>query len=220
MKTRVLPSILVAASVFTINSQPQPPVDWERVGENWGNSFQHTKDGIKRIVGQTIDKDLRLYGHSLLEDVIALKNLTCYGYAELQGTKVQGVTTMYGPMEAKDSTFKDLDVRCYNEMIGKGTVTLNDCAIQNLTLNGALKATRTTFHQIVTFAADTLLTDSTVHELMVMNALLPRQEKAVVILDNAIVEGSITFSQKGGIVICKGTSEVRGPIENGTLKKE
>lgn len=125
MNTRVFPSILVAACIFSLQSKP--PVDWERVGENWGNSFQHTKDGINRLTGQTVTDNLRLYGHAVLEEVTFKKNLTCYGYAEFSNVKVHGVTTMYGPLRADNSAFKDMDVRCYNERIGKGTVKLNDC---------------------------------------------------------------------------------------------
>ncbi len=218
MKTRVFPSILVAASVFSLYSIP--PVDWERVGENWGNSFQHSKDGVKHLTGKIVNESLRLYGHVKLDDVIIKKYFTCYGYAELNTVTVQGVTTMYGPMIAQNSTFTDVDIRCYNEAIGKGTVSLNKCTLNKITLNGRLETKNTTIKQIITFAPDTVLSHSTVGDINVMNKALPKNEKAVVELHNTIVEGSITFSQKGGTVICKGSSEVRGTITNGTIIKE
>ena len=214
MKTRVFPSILVATSIFSLYSKPS--VDWEHVGEQWGNSFQHTKDGVQRLTEQTVSDNRRLYGHIIVEDVVFKKNLTCYGYTEFSNVRVHGVTTMYGPLTAESSVFKDMDVRCYNESSGKGIVKLTDCTVNKITLNGRLEATNTTLHKVITFSPETVLTDSTVQDINIMNA----GNSGIVELHNTIVEGSITFSQKGGKVICKGTSEVRGTITNGSLKKE
>lgn len=215
MKTRVFPSILVAASVFSLYGEP--PIDWERVGENWGNSFQYTKDGIKRLTGEEITKNMRLYGHNALDNVTFKKNLTCYGYAELQSVTVQGVTTMFGPLSADHCLFKDMDVRCYNEMIGKGVVQLNNSSVQKLTLNGILKADSCTIDKIITFGADTELVRSTVKEIVVLNKA--HNEKTPIVLTDTTVEGNISFSQKGGIVICKGTSTIHGTVTNGIIKK-
>ena len=215
MKTRVFPSILVAASVFSLYSTP--PVDWERVGENWGNSRQ---EGVKRLSGKIVTDSLRLYGHVQLDEVTIKRYFTCYGYAQLKKVNILGVTTMYGPMVAENSTFTDVDVRCHNKTIGKGIVKLNNCTLNKLALNGRLEAHKSTIKQITTFATKTVLSNSKVHDIKIVNTMPTRHEKATLILDNTTIKGSITFTQKGGIIICKGTSKIHGTIINGTIIKQ
>ncbi len=207
MKTRVIPTFALVASVLSLVSKP--PVDWKRVGEDWSHSF--TKEGANHLKDERITGDRQLYGDDvLLERVTVERNLTCYGIAELNQSHVYGVTTMFGPLKAFESTFKDVDVRCYDD-----SVKLIDCKIEKLTINGHLNAQDCDIRRMTTFASDTVLTNSTIQDILVMT-----DEKSIVELNNTLVEGSITFDSKGGIVIAKGTSEVRGSIIGGTLRKE
>ncbi len=239
MKKRIIPTILVATctlvSLQTILLFAEVQPSWQECGENWAMSLENgttwsdddapklyevTKEGIKRISHQKLPENVTLYGRVQLSDVSIAKNFTCYGFAEVAHATVVGVTTMYGPMNANRCTFTDMDIRCANEMLDEpGTVNLSHSSARKLFINGKLMTESSTIKSVTTFSHELEFSNSHVGDITMMNGLHGKKKKAVIILNNTIVEGSIQFSQKGGTVICKGTSVVKGEIIGGTLEK-
>lgn len=224
---------LVSLQGISLYAEIQP--NWQECGENWGTSLENaacshgdglekpyevTKEGIKKIFHKKLSDNVTLYGRVQLNDVDIQKNFTCYGFAEVTNATVNGVTTMYGPMNALRSSFTDMDIRCSNEILDEpGTVNLVHTSVRKLFLNGKLTTESSTIKALTTFFHELELSNSHIGDITMMNGSHVKKKKAVIILNNTIVEGSIQFSQKGGMVICKGTSVVKGEIINGTLEK-
>ena len=234
MKTRLFPTILVATcTLAALQSTPlyaEEQHNWQEWGESVGNALENgtspnklyhvTKSGIKKVSQRTIDDNLTLHGKIQLNKVAISKNFTCYGFANLSNTSVAGVTTMYGPIHAKGSRFNEMDVRCSKVMHNKySSVKLSKCSVKKIFLNGKLEADSTDIEHITTFYHTLTLSDSHVESIDMINSSRNKNKRAVIELNNTIVEGSITFAQKGGTVICKGTSKVKGSIIGGTLIK-
>lgn len=239
MKIRIIPTILIATcTLVSLNSvsllaESQP--SWQECGENWASSLENatswsgdgapklyevTKEGIKKIVHKKLPDNVTLYGRVQLSDVDIAKNFTCYGFAEVANATVHGVTTMYGPMNANRCSFADMDIRCANEILDEpGTVQLSHTNVRKLFINGKLVTESSTIKSITTFFHELEVSNSHVGDITMMNGSHVKKRKAVIVLNNTIVEGSIQFSQKGGTVICKGTSLVKGEIIGGTLEK-
>jgi hypothetical protein len=223
--------ILVSLESTILFAEIQP--NWQERGESWASSFENgvlssndgavyevTKEGIKKISHQKLAENLTLYGRVQLADVHMAKNFTCYGFAEVSNTTVHGVTTMYGPMNAHRCLFADLDIRCANEILDEpGIVNLSHSSARKLFINGKLMTESCTVKSITTFFHELEMSHSHVGDITMMNGSQLKKRKAVIVLNNTIVEGSIQFSQKGGTVICKGSSVVKGEILGGTLEK-
>ncbi len=225
MNKKLLVTLMLAATGWASLSAKGEP-DWKECGENWGNALAAPKSGalytyiaggIKKIANKKIPDNLRLYGKVQLKSVRVAKNLTCYGSADLSGVTVSGVTTMYGPMTAQKSTFNNLDVRCSQE--AQEGLTLSDAKVNKLLVYGTLKADRSTLEKVTAFSQELELTNSHVSSIVMMNGQ-KNTKKAVIVLEDTMVDGPIYFSQKGGLVICKGTSQVTGKIIGGTLIKK
>ncbi len=239
VKIRFIPTILVATctlvSLQSISLYAETQPNWQECGENWGSALENatgihgdgiekpyevTKEGIKKISHKKLTDNVTLYGRVQLNDVAINKNFTCYGFAEITNATINGVTTMYGPMNAMRSSFSDMDIRCSNEILDEpGTVNLVHTSVRKLFINGKLTTETATIKALTTFFHELELSNSHIGDITMMNGSHVKKRKAVIVLNNTVVEGSIQFSQKGGIVICKGTSFVKGEIINGSLEK-
>lgn len=202
------------------------PSSWKEVGTKWGathttSTIKRSSDtGVKKIHAKSFAESETLYGLLELERVIAFKNLTCYGAARLSVCVVKGVTTMYGTLHAFGCSFKDLDVRGAEKNENQETTLIMDnCTVLNIFLEGRLEATKSKISSLKVIGNDLICVDSTITDITVLPNSNSKSKKAVIELTDTHIEGSITFAQKGGIVICNGTSTVKGGVYGGTIEK-
>jgi hypothetical protein len=223
-------AVSLKSDVLLAESQPS----WQECGESWATAldndtswsgdapkvYEVTKNGIKKISHQKLGENVTLYGRVQLSNVTMTKNFTCYGFAEVSHSTIHGVTTMYGPMNADRCTFSDMDIRCANEVLDEpGVVNISNCSARKLFINGKLMSEASNIRSVTTFFHELEISNSHIGDITMMNGSQMKKKKAVIILNNTTVEGSIQFSQKGGTVILKGTSVIKGDVIGGTIEK-
>ena len=219
----VLMLALASASGLRATKELESPSSWKELGTKWGaepdsQGVVHD-DRTKQIRLKKFADSKTFYGTVEFEKTSFCKNLTCYGSARLTGSEVQGVTTMYGTLSAFGSTFKDMDVRAAEKNENQDTtLVLDTCQVTHLFLEGRLETSKSKLSSLKIVGNDVVCIDSTISDNIVIMASPSKSKRVVIELTNSVVEGSITFSQKGGIVICNGNSEVKGGVFGGTIE--
>jgi hypothetical protein len=199
--------LTACTSIGTDTLATETKCDWQERGERWGES--------QKIQNKKINENLTLFGSLELSSLTVKKNLTCYGSATLSHVKVQGVTTMFGCMTASSCRFEDIDVRSSSaRQDAPGSVSLTSCSAQKCMVSAQLDVQDSTIDTLVLFSYPCVLKNTRIKNLVIMNT---RKQPLIELIDT-VIEGTVTFAQKGGCITQKGSSKIKGSLVNGTLE--
>lgn len=139
------------------------------------------------------------YGPTNLKNQDYAKNLTVMGPATLDGVAIEGEMYCNGPLNAQRSSFGLLRVN--------GPVTLNESTVSGDTsINGPLHAKDSQFSSISIATNTFTLKNSTVSGNILVRRNRPFGSQ-VLILENTVVQGTITFEANQGKVVFVGNSK-------------
>lgn len=188
--------------------------NWE-VG--WSDDDKHTLEDTTADAKNAVpdaeveNENVTLFGTKTMSGKQIKKNLTMYGAGTLTEVVVGGVLTDYGRLNAKKSTFNQVDAY--------GKTMLDNCTVmQNAHIYGLLTAVNCNFQaSILAWSPTVTLTKSKVLGDLIIKPDMG-SKKQVVELHDTVIHGSVIFEKKGSVILT-GTAAIKGTVVQGHVKK-
>lgn len=138
-----------------------------------------------------------------------IEDLTIFGPAFINNSKITKLATIKGPIEAKHSSF--------NNIIIHGVANFDDVQVnKEIFINGPLFAVNSTFEEISIASDDLSLSNSQVAKLFVRKNDNPKKLQKV-FLENGTKIDSIVFESRTGQVIRSDASVIVTNLEGGEI---
>lgn len=147
-----------------------------------------------------------IYGKCIFGKVV-LDDLTCFGPASLNDTKIKGSLNVYGPLDAENVEVNDIDV--------KGIIHINHSTVKGSTsVYGPVFATNTVFmNDVYSDTSFFQLIDSSINGNLTIHD--QSDQPTLQMMGTSYIKKNLIFSGTKGKVDSKGTSKVEGNVENG-----
>ncbi len=168
------------------------------------------KEKDKQVFGimHETDQETVVHGSTNLEHQL-YKSLTINGKADLEDIKVTNNLIVKGALEAEDCIFNNVTVH--------GKVSVEDTKVSGvMKILGTADFEECDLQHVEIASKEIELEECNVTSIVVKET---SDNQQLVILDDTSVSGNITFEKGDGLVEVKGTSEVKGKIIGGSVKK-